>query len=317
MLPWPLPALLSWGMAWAVFGGLRALGAPTFIALLCAAVIGALPAAASPWPLTRWRRAFIALGFPLSLAASGAAGDLPAWAWLLPLGALALLYPLNAWRDAPFFPTPHGALRGLKRLAALPEGARVLDAGCGLGDGLRELHTEYPSARLDGIEWSWPLRLACQWRCGFACIWRGDVWKADWSAYRMVYLFQRPESMLRAVAKAQRELQPGSWLASLEFEAALLQPDALHTCPDGRAVWLYCQPFTVRCTPTAVTSDALGTALVQARFCRQPHAASGRPISKSSAEDGSGTGTSPTFNTGLLRFASRPSAAKISPMPPA
>ena len=39
------------------------------------------------------------------------------------LGALALLlavYPLNAWRDAPLFPTPAGALQGLETIAPLP-----------------------------------------------------------------------------------------------------------------------------------------------------------------------------------------------------
>lgn len=256
MLPWPLPALLSWAVAWSLFLGLRALDAPSFIALVCAAVIGGLPAFFSPWPLTRWRRAFIALGFPLSLVVSGAAHDLPAWAWLMPLAVLALLYPLNAWRDAPFFPTPPDALHGLKRLAPLSEGARVLEAGCGLGDGLRGLHAEYPTVRLDGVEWSWPLRLACQWRCGFARIRRGDLWKTEWSAYQLVYLFQRPESMPRAVGKAQREMQPGAWLASLEFEAAQIEPDAVHACPDGRRVWLYRQPFTVRPLPADAGASA-------------------------------------------------------------
>jgi SAM-dependent methyltransferase len=245
-MPWPLPALLTWAIAWAVYLGLRSLDVPAFMALLCGAVIGALPAVGSPWPLTARRRCFMALGFPLSLAASGIAGDLPAWAWLLPLGALALLYPLNAWRDAPFFPTPHGALRGLARLVRLPEAARVLEAGCGLGDGLRELHAEYPRARLDGVEWSWPLRAACQWRCRFAQVIRGDLWKTGWSGYQLVYLFQRPESMPRAVDKAARELTPGAWLASLDFEALPLEPDACHACPDGRRVWLYQQPFTPR-----------------------------------------------------------------------
>ena len=64
------------------------------------------------------------------------------------------------------FPTPAGAL-GLARLVPLPPEARVLDAGCGLGDGLRELHREYPQTQLAGVEWSWPLRLACAWRCRF------------------------------------------------------------------------------------------------------------------------------------------------------
>jgi len=58
---------------------------------------------------TWWRRAIIALGFPLSLTASGAAA-LPGWA-CLPL--LLLIYPLNAWRDAPLFPTLFNALKDL------------------------------------------------------------------------------------------------------------------------------------------------------------------------------------------------------------
>ena len=186
-------------------------------------------------------------GFPLSMALSGtAASELPGWAWLLPLALLVAIYPLKAWRDAPFFPRPRGALEGLGRLAPLRADARVLEAGCGLGDGLRELHAEFPQARLDGIEWSWPLRLACQWRCGFARVHRGDIWQADWSPFQMVYLFQRPESMPRAVDKAMHELTNGSWLASLEFEALQLEPDAVHRCKDGRCVWLYQQPFKPR-----------------------------------------------------------------------
>ena len=186
-------------------------------------------------------------GFPLSLALSGtAAAELPGWAWLLPLALLVAVYPIKAWRDAPFFPTPRGALKGLARLAPLRADQRVLEAGCGLGDGLRELHAEFPQTRIDGIEWSWPLRLACQWRCGFARVRRGDIWQADWSPFQMVYLFQRPESMPRAVDKATREMAHGSWLASLEFEALQLEPDAVHRCKDGRCVWLYQQPFKPR-----------------------------------------------------------------------
>jgi hypothetical protein len=165
------------------------------------------------------------------------------------MALLVAIYPIKAWRDAPFFPTPRGALEGLGRLARLRTDARVLEAGCGLGDGLRELHAEFPQARIDGIEWSWPLRLACQWRCGFARVRRGDIWQADWSPFQMVYVFQRPESMPRAVDKAARELAHGSWLASLEFEALRLEPDAVHRCRDGRCVWLYQQPFKPRTQP--------------------------------------------------------------------
>lgn len=239
---WPLPALLAWGGAWAAFAGLLRLGLSPLAALAIASGTGvALSLLGATW----WRRLMIGLGFPLSLALSGAV-SLPAWAWLLPLALLLLIYPLNAWRDAPLFPTPAHALRDLAAQAPLAPGALVLDAGCGLGDGLKALRTAYPQAQLRGLEWSWPLRALCALRCPWARVRQGDIWCADWRPYALVYLFQRPESMPRAVAKAQAELQPGHWLVSLEFEAQALEPSACLRCADGRAVWLYQSPFQWR-----------------------------------------------------------------------
>jgi SAM-dependent methyltransferase len=254
---WPLPALLAWGACWTLFGLLRSVNAPLAAAIVAGAAAGAV---ASVIGHTPWRRLFIALGFPLSLAASGLAAALPAWGWLLPLALLAGVYPLNAWRDAPLFPTPRGALRGLATLVPLARGpsdapdapdARapsVLDAGCGLGAGLRELRDEYPAAALQGLEWSWPLRVLCGWRCPFASVRRGDIWAADWSGFDMVYVFQRPESMARAADKAARELRPGAWLASLEFAVPGLAPTRELACDDGRRVWLYRAPLAARCS---------------------------------------------------------------------
>ena len=239
-LPWPLPALAAWAACWAVFIGLGGLGAPEAAAFVVAGAIGAALACTGSTP---WRRIFIGCGFPLSLAASGTAGALPAWAWLLPLVLLAFLYPVRTWRDAPLFPTPTGALDGLAALAPLVAHARVLDAGCGLGAGLIELRGQYPQAAIEGIEWSWPLRIACAWRCRFACVRRGDIWLADWSPCAMVYLFQRPESMARAADKAAAELAAGAWLASLEFPAMTLRHDHVLEGADGRSVWLYRAPF--------------------------------------------------------------------------
>jgi SAM-dependent methyltransferase len=243
---WPLPALLAWAACWGLFAGLRGLAAPLVVAIAAGAGTGA---ALSVVGSTQWRRLFIAAGFPLSLAVSGLAGAMPAWGWLLPLAMLALVYPRGAWRDAPFFPTPNGALRGLAQLAPLAAGARVLDAGCGLGDGLRALKGEYPGVNLHGLEWSWPLRFLCAWRCRFATVRRGDIWAADWSGFDMVYVFQRPESMARAADKAVRELRPGAWLVSLEFDAPVLAPTKVLECADGRRVWLYRVPFRPRRTP--------------------------------------------------------------------
>ena len=239
-LAWPVPALVAWAACWATLVALRAAGTPLALALALAASLGAAAALSGASP---WRRIVIGAGFPLSLAASGLAGALPAWAWLAPLAALALVYPVTAWRDAPVFPTPRGALRGLAAQLGTPAPLRILDAGCGVGDALVELRREFPRAEIAGVEWSWPLRLACAWRCRFARVRRADMWRADWSRNDLVYVFQRPESMARVAAKAARELAPGAWLASLEFEIATLRPARVFACPDGRPLWLYRAPF--------------------------------------------------------------------------
>lgn len=233
-MPWPLPAVLVWAAAWLAFAGLRQV-APPLAAVLLACGVGV---AGSLLAATWWRRGLIALGFPLSLALTGAVA-LPAWAWLAPLAVLLLVYPLNAWRDAPLFPTPRGALQGLQHAAPLPPGAVVLDAGCGLGDGLLALRAAYPQARLQGLEWSRPLALLCRLRCPWARVRRGDIWAEDWGACQMVYVFQRPESMARAAAKARAEMAPGSWLVSLAFEVPGLRASAQLPSFAGHAVWVY------------------------------------------------------------------------------
>ncbi|MEO8836351.1 MAG: class I SAM-dependent methyltransferase [Caldimonas sp.] len=233
---WPLPAFAAWAVCWIAFAAVARTGFASVTAFVVAGGLGAVLALLGATP---WRRVFIGCGFPLSFAASGSAGTVPPWVWLLPLALLVFVYPWRAWRDAPLFPTPSGALRGLAPCVPLADGAAVLDAGCGLGAGLLELHSEYPRAMLAGIEWSWPLRLACAWRCRFARILRGDMWSADWSEFDLVYLFQRPESMVRAAAKARHEMRAGAWLASLEFEVAGWLPTAVFTCADQRPLWLY------------------------------------------------------------------------------
>lgn len=253
MSTWPLPALLTWAAAWALHRGLLASGAGPVTALVLPLLLGL---AAAAWRRERagdslWRQAMLAGGFPLAwlilVATQGTGGYWPAWAWLLPLAALLVIYPLHAWSDAPLFPTPSGALTGLASQLQLPAGAQVVDAGCGLGDGLAGLALELPQARLIGWEWSWPLCLACRWRLRRLAprlqVRRQDIWRAPWGSVDVVYLFQRPESMPRAQAKACAEMRPGSWLVSLEFEAPGWTPTArLETVP-GKPVWLYQAPF--------------------------------------------------------------------------
>lgn len=234
-LPWPLPAFLSWGLCWLAFSLLLRAGLTPLAALGLATALGvALSLLGASW----WRRLFIGLGFPLSLLLAGGL-SIPSWGWLLPLALLALIYPLNAWRDAPLYPTPADALNELPTVAPLEPSAKVLDAGCGLGHGLQALRQAYPLAQLFGLEWSRPLAWLCARRCPWAHVQRGDIWQADWSGYELVYLFQRPESMPRAMEKARAELKDGAYLVSLEFEAVGWTPLAKLEGGQGKAVWVY------------------------------------------------------------------------------
>lgn len=240
--PWPLPAIVTWTICWLVLRLVQGQGMAVEWSLGLSSAVGVV---CSMWGNSWWRRMMIAAGFPLLMLAhlsTLGANYLPPWAWLLPLGVLLLVYPVNAWRDAPLFPTPPHALDDLPKHAPLPQGAHVLDAGCGLGHGLQALRLAYPQAELHGMEWSWPLRLLCALRCPWARVTRTDIWRASWAPYDMVYLFQRPESMGRAVAKARAELRPGAWLVSLEFEATPSIPHAHWRAPGGKMVWLYQAP---------------------------------------------------------------------------
>ncbi len=238
-LPWPLPAVLVWGLAWLIYLGGAWLGLAPAAALICALLAGVLLSLAGA---SGWRRLIMAAGFPVSLLASGAA-VIPNLAWLLMLAVFLLLYPFKAWRDAPLFPTPAGALDGLPAQVCLPAHVWVLDAGCGLGDGLRALRAAYPQVQLHGLEWSWPLRALCALRCRWARVRQGDIWQADWTPYAMVYLFQRPESMARAAAKAGAEMVDGAWLVSLEFPVTAQLADVELPLADGRSLWAYRLPF--------------------------------------------------------------------------
>jgi SAM-dependent methyltransferase len=236
---WPLTALACWAVSWAGWAVLQSAGLASGWATAAGLVINtALGVRIRPG----WRAVIVVLGWPLSLALLAPGARLPPWAWLLLLAVLLALYPLRAWRDAPWYPTPRGALAGLAALTRWRAGVvapRILDAGCGQGAGLRELRREYPAGTLVGVEWSWSLWLLCRWRCGFADVQRADLWAQSWADFDLVYLFQRPETLARALAKAQQEMRPGSWLASLEFGHADQLPAALLRGNGRRAVWLY------------------------------------------------------------------------------
>ena len=233
-LPWPLPALACWLAGWAVFAMLLPAGAAVAVPAATAAGV------AAAWRVDgRWRRLIAGGGFPVSALALVPASAWPSWVWPLAATTLLVAYPLRAWRDAPFFPTPADALEGLAQAAPVADGGRVLDAGCGAGHALLALRGAYPHARLEGVEWSRPLAWLSALRCPTASVRRGDMWSVDWSGCAMVYLFQRPESMPRAAAKAAGEMRDGAWLVSLEFPVPGWTAHASLQRSGCRPVWIY------------------------------------------------------------------------------
>jgi SAM-dependent methyltransferase len=209
-----------------------------------------------------WRQGIAALGFPLSALVLSTSTGLPAWAWLLMLLPLLAAYPLRAWRDAPFFPTPVDALQGVDKVIEQP--LRVLDAGCGFGHGLSALRLVWPQAELQGVEWSallvWGAKLRCRMQGLRACVWRGDMWATPWAGQDVVYVFQRPESMPRVFAKAARELSPGAWLLSLEFDVPGQKPTARLQGPGRKPLWLYQPAGKAVVTSTATAPRSTPTA---------------------------------------------------------
>lgn len=252
-LVWPIPALLAWAAAWLVFVWLGH-WLPWWAAVC---VAGGMACVASMAGRTWWRRCMIAVGFPLSWLVV-AAGHIPAWGWLLPLGLLLLVYPINAWRDAPVFPTPQGALDGLSAHIQLADGAPVLDAGCGAGHGLQALHRAWPQAQVHGVEWSWPLRWLSSMRCPWAKVRQGDLWASDWFSYDLVYLFQRPESMSRAAVKSIGEMRDGTWLVSLNFSIPDITPTYVAELDDGREVYAYQAPLAEVDHDSVVSDEIAG-----------------------------------------------------------
>ena len=64
---WPLPAVLTWALAWGIFKLALGQGAEPGVALGLASALGVgLSLCGDTW----WRRVLIAAGFPLSLALS-------------------------------------------------------------------------------------------------------------------------------------------------------------------------------------------------------------------------------------------------------
>jgi len=224
---------------------------PPALLALCAQITSALVVAAAAIAL---RESGSGLPLPLWIALAGLTAallsrwlDLPAWwqiinlafvpllwltlqseinpAWFLAGLALLALTSLGAIRTR--VPLYLSSPRAAKAVAArLPDHARVLDLGCGLGGPLARLSTLRPDASLHGVEAA-PLNwLISRLRLlGRAQITLGSIWDTDLSGHDLVYAYLSPAPMPRLWQKARAEMRPGSLFISNTFAVPGVEPD--------------------------------------------------------------------------------------------
>lgn len=216
--------------------------APTSFLLLVAAWLPLLPLIALGWSLAAL--VFMQGGLALLLSRWFA---LPSWwqainaafcpllwlvsqadihpLWFLAGFALLALTSLGSLKTrVPLYLSSRQAIEAVA--ARVPEGARVLDLGCGLGGWLAGLHAARPDLRLAGVEMAPFNWLASRLRLGSrAEIRLGSLWDVDLSRYDVVYAYLSPAPMARLWQKVEREMRPGSVLISNSFGVPDVEPD--------------------------------------------------------------------------------------------
>jgi SAM-dependent methyltransferase len=213
------------------------------LTLLQAALLQGLLAAALSWKLglARWWLP-IQLLFPLAVLA-GLALRLPPW-----LAGIAFLILLGWYwstyrTQVPYYPSNPAVWRAV--LAELPQGRalRVIDIGSGLGGFTLHLAAARPESQVAGIELA-PLpwlvsRLRAALSGSRARFLRGDYERLDFADYDLVFAYLSPAAMPALWRKAQREMRPGSLLASYEFEIpASSGVKTIHTTESGPPLYI-------------------------------------------------------------------------------
>lgn len=211
---------------------------PLAQALLQGSCAAALAAA---WGSDRW-------WWPLHLAFAPALvfalrAQLPAWAYLLPLCLLLLVYGSSFRSQVPLFLSNRATVRRLGEWLPAGRSWRVLDAGSGTGTFVAALAQLRPDCQLTGLEQALLPALLGRWRTrGLpnASVRRGDLWQASFAEADILYAFLSPVPMPRLWQKCRDEMPAGAWLVSNSFPVPGLTPEAVLQVADRRATQLFC-----------------------------------------------------------------------------
>ena len=175
----------------------------------------------APW----WRG--IQLAFPLLVLAAFELA-LPPELFLAAFLLLVLVFWSTFRTQVPFYPSGRAVRKALASLLAASRAPRVIDIGSGFGDLVLDLARRRPDAQVEGIEIA-PLpwlasRLRARLSRSRARFVLGDYERLDFGAYDLVFAYLSPAAMEGLWRKAEREMRPGSRLASYEFRMPARPP---------------------------------------------------------------------------------------------
>ncbi|KZE35055.1 hypothetical protein EV683_11440 [Crenobacter luteus] len=232
--------LAAAALAWLWFAPLAEPLAWSSLAALVAVALAMACRIAAP---ARWLYALLwpTVAMALTLA-------LPPWLYLAAL-ALTLGLGRNAFSER--VPLYRSNLRVVEALAErLPQGAALLEAGCGDARLALALARRRPDLTITGVENAWLAWAWAKWRW-FAAgrpaavrIRFASLWRCDWHGYHAIYVFLSPAPMPRVWARFLQGAEAGALLISNSFTVPGVTAD--ETLPLGgplqRALYLWRRP---------------------------------------------------------------------------
>ncbi|RXZ42766.1 SAM-dependent methyltransferase [Crenobacter cavernae] len=155
------------------------------------------------------------------LASLALSAGLPPWVYLV-----ALIVTVGLGRNAlhervPFYRSNQRVAERLAEL--LPQGATLLEAGCGDARLALALSRLRPDLVITGVEnawlaWSWAKwRWLCAGRPANVAIRFGSLWRERWGGYQAIYVFLSPAPMPRVWQQFRQDAAPGALLISNSF----------------------------------------------------------------------------------------------------
>ncbi|MEQ8589639.1 MAG: hypothetical protein RIB70_07740 [Roseitalea porphyridii] len=183
---------------------------------------------------------FIAVAFPLALAAGLRFETLPAWPFGIAFVLIYLFFSNTARDRVPLYLSNRRTAQALSDLMR-QRGARCfIDLGSGMGGVVRALDGDGRVAR--GVETApmvWLLSALMSRMTGRGQILRQDIWTTDLSGEDLVYAFLSTEPMPALYNKARSEMKPGGLLVSNSFPVPSIDADEVWELSDRRRTKLY------------------------------------------------------------------------------